>query len=315
MTAIPGLSSGAYAADLVQQHLHRIVELQTPVLEDTDPEPLHQLRVRFRRLRATLAQFAPALQLPETVTGQRLAKFGRSLGLARDLDVLRGRLEGELLPLLTPRELSNLKRVQKQLKRERRLAFEGLVETLRSKRYLQLIAALQGWLKQPLCTALGEEPVLSWLPEWKSAALTGLMLHPGWRCRGYGAAGDHEALHDLRKRIKAARYALTNLEELEGALLSSWIERFKAMQEQLGEFNDLLVLQRALEDQVEGDLDRLLPTLCSLILEKRAQTWSLWQASSTAMLDPQTQEQFRQMQLGSGPDQPSSAVATEGPPG
>lgn len=140
----------------------------------------------------------------------------------------------ELLPLLTPRELSNLKRVQKQLKRERRLAFEGLVETLRSKRYLQLIAALQGWLKQPLCTALGEEPVLSWLPEWKSAALTGLMLHPGWRCRGYGAAGDHEALHDLRKRIKAARYALTNLEELEGALLSSWIERFKAIQEQLG---------------------------------------------------------------------------------
>lgn len=315
MTAIPVLSGGAYAAELVQSHLRRIVELQTPVLEDTDPEPLHQLRVRFRRMRATLAQFAPALELPEVVTGQRLAKFGRSLGLARDLDVLRGRLEGDLLPLLPPRELANLKRVQKQLKRERRLAFEALVDTLKGKRYLQLIAALQGWLKQPRTTALGEEPVRAWLPEWKADALAGLMLHPGWRCRGYGAAGDHEALHDLRKRIKAARYALTNLEELEGDALSPWIERFKAMQEQLGDFNDLLVLQRALEDQVEGDLDRQLPTLCSLLLEQRAQTWGRWQTCSTAMRDPQTQEQFRLMQLGLGANQPSSATATANPPG
>lgn len=314
MTAIPLLSGGAYAAELVQRHLRRIVELQTPVLEDTDPENLHQLRVRFRRLRATLAQFAPALQLPDAVTAQRLAKFGRSLGLARDLDVLRDLLEEQLMPLLPPRELANLKRVQKQLKRERRLAFEALVDTLKSKRYLQLIAALQGWLKQPRYSALGEEPVRSWLPEWKAAALAGLMLHSGWRCRGYGATGDHEALHDLRKRIKAARYALTNLEELEGEALTPWIERFKVMQEQLGDFNDLLVLQRALEEQVDGDLDRQLPTLCSLILEQRAQTWSRWQASTTAMFDPATQDQFRCMQLGLGPGLPSSASATEAQP-
>lgn len=308
------LSGGAYAAELVQSHLRRIVELQTPVLEDTDPEPLHQLRVRFRRMRATLAQFAPALELPEAVRGQRLATFGRSLGLARDLDVLRGRLEAELLPQLPPRELARLKRVQKQLKRERRLAFKALVATLNGKRYLQLIAALQGWLQQPRYTTLGEEPVRAWLPEWKAAALAGLMLHPGWRCRSDGAVDDHEALHDLRKRIKAARYALTNLEELEGEALRPWIERFKALQEQLGDFNDLLVLQRALEDQVEGDLDRLLPTLWGLIQDKRAQTWDLWQTASTAMRAPQTQEPFRLMQLGLGARQPSGGVAAADPP-
>ncbi len=298
MTSPPVLGCGAYAAELMQQHLRHLVELQAPVLEDADPEPLHQLRVRFRRLRATLAQFAPALELPESVTDQRLAKFGRSLGLARDLDVLRARLEGELVPQLPPHEVATLRRVLKQLKRERRLAFEGLVDTLQGRRYLRLIAELQGWLRRPRYTALGEEPVLAWLPEWKAPALAGLMLHPGWRCRGYGAAGDASALHDLRKRIKAARYALTNLEALEGELLSPWIARFKAIQEQLGEFNDLLVLQRALEDQVDGELDGTLPTLCSLILEGRAQSWGLWQASVADLLDPRTQASLRRLQQG-----------------
>ena len=69
-------SSGTYAAECIQEHLRHVVDLQADVLADRDPEPLHQLRVRFRRLRSTLLQFAPALLLPSSAADGRIAKIG-----------------------------------------------------------------------------------------------------------------------------------------------------------------------------------------------------------------------------------------------
>ncbi|MBK8132754.1 MAG: CHAD domain-containing protein [Gammaproteobacteria bacterium] len=56
---------------------------------DTDPEYIHQLRVGLRRLRVLLRLFAPVL--PETFAAiwrRRLGDNARTLGAARDLDVL-----------------------------------------------------------------------------------------------------------------------------------------------------------------------------------------------------------------------------------
>ena len=100
-----GPSGGAYAAGLIKSHVKEIVNLQSGVLKDQEPEPLHQLRVHLRRLRTLLVQFGPALVLPDRVTDQSLAKTGRRLGLVRDLDVLEGQIQQQL-PLLPAPELS-----------------------------------------------------------------------------------------------------------------------------------------------------------------------------------------------------------------
>jgi CHAD domain-containing protein len=280
---MPGDSSaGAYATGLLGEHLKAIVSLQAAVLKDQDSEPLHQLRVRFRRLGTLLLQFGPALQLPDRVTEQNLAKTGRRLGLVRDLDVLTGHLQHQLGLSQPAEELSRMKPVLKTLVRSRKLAFAEMVEELRSRRYLRLLAKLQSWLRQPTWTALGEEDARDWLVEWKTPVLAGLLSQPGWR------AGDPDrdraCLHDLRKKIKRARYGLANLKELAGDSLGVWLERFKAQQDILGGLNDLQVLEQAIEEQLVGDLAQALPQLSLRLKQQKRLHWQQWQGQASSMV-------------------------------
>ena len=275
-------SGGSFGADLLGQQLKAIVGLQSSVLKDQDPEPLHQLRVRFRRLRTLLLQFGPALVLPQRVTDQQLAKGGRRLGLVRDLDVLLDQLDKQVLPPLPSQEQLRLKPLIKSLRRGRKLAFAELGEELRSRRYLRLLAQLQGWLRRPQFTAMGDEPVRDWLVEWKTPILAGLLSHPGWRANDPDR--DALALHDLRKRIKQARYGLTNLVTLESQPLAPWLERFKAMQDNLGELNDLQVLAQALGDQLDGELAKELPELNQQVQTQKGQLFEHWQGQAGWML-------------------------------
>jgi len=301
-------SSGAFAAACIQQHLRHVVDLQADVLADRDPEPLHQLRVRFRRLRSTLKQFAPALVLPPSADDGRIAKIARRLGMARDLDVLRLRLDQDLLPLLPEQELLALKKMFKQLRRERKLAFEELVEILQSRRYLRLLADLQGWLKQPGFTPLGDEPVLGWLPQWKLAVLADLLPHPGWRVDDPHGTSGLEAVHQLRRRLKAARYGLANLRGLEpdDTALDRWVSRFKAMQETLGDLNDLQVLQSAITRQLDSEIDAVVPTLAALLADSRTTAWDQWLQLSAALRPIAGRQQLYAFILDSPSPQPVS---------
>jgi CHAD domain-containing protein len=270
----PSLSNGGFARDLLQRQVVKLVQLQAPVAEGKGSEPLHQMRVTMRRLRTTVLQFEPALQLPPAINDQRLAKWVRRLGLARDLDVLRERLEEGFLPQLPEAEVRALRPVLKQLRRERQLAYGHVVEVLQSRSYLEGLAQLQRWLKQPDFTRLGDQPIRKWLLEWQGPCLASLFLHPGWQVSS--AEGEVEVLHELRRQIKQARYRLDNLSALEGAQTAGWIDRFKQGQELLGEFNDLQVLQRAISDQVPGRLEEVLPQLEWLLVQHQRHCWEQW---------------------------------------
>ena len=268
-------SSGAHAALLIQRQTRRLGKLQPDVLADQDPESLHQLRVSLRRLRTVLQQFAPALVLPDTISDRRIAKVARHTGLTRDLDVLQQRLQGSLMPLLPAAEQKALRPVLKRLKRERRQAFEGLEEALRSAAYLKLLARLHHWQLQPRFTPLGEQPLRSWLLEWQASASASLFLHGGW----YATDPLDPALHELRKRLKALRYTLEPLEELVGPALSRWIALLRQAQDHLGELHDLQVLTEGLFDQQRpGQPEISLPGLEAEIAQEQEQQWHHWLA-------------------------------------
>ena len=141
---------------------------------------------------------------PEEVSA-RIAKLGRRLGFTRDLDVLRQRIEMSWLPLLPEAEVAAIKPFRKQLKRERRLAFAELTDTLRSQRYLKLLSRLQVWIKAPVGTAMAAEPVRDWLPELQGQLIGDLFLLPGWMASEASEPGSAAALHELRKRLKTLR--------------------------------------------------------------------------------------------------------------
>ena len=263
------------AHGLIEQQLQRLVKGHQRVLERGDPEPLHQMRVAMRRLRTTLQQFAPVVELPKSVTEQRLSKSVRRLGLARDLDVLQGRLVDSLLPQLPEGERSALKPVLRGLQRERDLAQEHLETVIKGSGHLELVAALQRWLRKPRGTALGELPARQWLLEWQLPFLQALLLHPGWLVPAYGT--DPDTLHDLRKQIKTARYRLENLQPIAGAAPRPWIEHLRQGQELLGELNDYQVLRKAIDNQVPGRLAESLPQLDWLLQQNSRHCWRLWE--------------------------------------
>jgi CHAD domain-containing protein len=288
---------GDVAAALLEERMRRLVALQPDVLADRDPDPLHQMRVACRQLRCSLEQFEPALLLPEQVSPQRVARIGTDLGFARDLDVLRHCLADRWLPSLPDREQVLLRKLLKQLKRERKLAFLVLTETLKGRRYLKLLARLQRWLRDPRFSAMGEEPIAAWIPELQQAAIAGLFTLPGWWATNPDAPDAMDALHLLRRRIKRARYGFSNLVALDPSALKPWLVRFKDLQTELGDLQDLEVLGQTLNRLLDGEMDAAMPSLCSLIAEARQQAWLRWRASSAVLRTPDGRQQLIRLQL------------------
>ncbi len=278
-------SNGAFAVGLIGRFTHKLVSLQGPVLADNDPEPLHQMRVALRRLRTCLHQFGPALLLPRAVGDPRLAKTVRRLGMARDLDVLRERLEQDLMVELPEAERKALKPVLKQLRRERALAYEQVVSTLQSGGYLKLLSQLQSWLRHPDLTPLGELPLLGWTLEWQAPMIAGLFQHPGWFIVEQEA--DMERVHDLRKRLKTARYGLENLAAVTGSRCRQWVVELRDLQELLGELNDLHVLEKAIDDQLPSGLARSMPVLEALLRRKAQGCWEQWRQRADGLILPE----------------------------
>lgn len=285
------VSNGAYALDLLQKQVLKLVQLQAPVSAREGSEPLHQMRVAMRRLSATLVQFEPALRVPAAINNQRLAKWVRRLGMARDLDVLRERLEDGLMPQLPQPEVRTLRPVLKQLRRERHLAYDSVVEVLKSPSYLEGLAQLQRWFKQPEYTDLGQLPIADWMADWQLPCLEGLFLHPGWQVHSLGQ--DPDCLHELRRQLKQVRYRLENLAPLQGPSSAPWIGRFKRGQELLGECNDLLVLQRAINDQLQSELAVKLPQLAWLLEVNQSHCWQLWSELVRELLPAQQRRRLR----------------------
>jgi len=242
------------------------------VLADRAPEPLHQLRVSLRRLRTALSQFGPALVLPESVTDRRIAAVARRTGLCRDLDVLQLRLQQQLLPRLPADEQQALVGPMKRLARDRSQAFDTLKESLHSSRYLKLLARLHKWQQRPRYTPLGQLSLAAWLYDWQAPFTAALFLHPGWTVEDPTA----EALHDLRKRIKAARYALEHLEDWCEPALKAWIQELRQAQELLGELHDLQILSHTLAGSGNTLKSHRLPVLRSELEGQQAEHWQRW---------------------------------------
>ena len=267
---------GDLALGLIQQQVRRLGQLHHPVLADKDPEALHKLRISLRRLRTGLEVFAPALVVPEGVHATRLARVARRTGLTRDLDVFRVRLEDPWWPPLPEGEQLTLAKAMARLKRDRRQAFDSMVEALNGGRYLKLLALLSQWQAAPTYTPLGQQRLRPWLMDWASHLSHGLFLHNGWFVEDPAA----EDLHDLRKRIKGLRYSLEPFIPFLPTAIHGWIGELKQAQEVLGELHDLAVLEDSLLTQPLRRKASPMPTLHGAIHQRQQQHWQQWQAQA-----------------------------------
>ncbi len=273
MTETGVTETGAAAADLVGAYVATQVEIiaecQEPVLADA-PDAVHRTRVATRRLRSALRTFSPLWRARHRGLLDELRWFAGLLGGPRDLEVM----EEWLLELSATIETDGVEALQARLKNrvesEREEAFADVHKALGGKRFGRLVRSL---------TDLTERS--GWQPVARVRAdllLPGLAAGPTVMVddlRGSLPEGDDrlDALHELRKKAKAARYGYEAIGSGGQPLAKTW----KRVTEALGAVQDGAVaidlVGELRSDAVdEGEDPRAYDALLSAIHEAMAES-------------------------------------------
>jgi CHAD domain-containing protein len=199
-----------------------------------EPEPIHQLRVASRRLRAAAEMFSSALHASQMSLLERdLSWVAQIAGKVRECDVIAATIRARA-PKLEPRLAAMLPPLYSELEVSRRLALAQLAGALDSRRYSALIARLHkpririATARQPLGPAAGA----------MLARMTGAMVRAAAKLTG---VSDAKTVHRLRVRVKRMRYALEMLAAIGGKRSRKALARLEDLQDLLGVFNDTIV--------------------------------------------------------------------------
>lgn len=285
-----------FAHQAIRKHFKKSVRYEADVLQDKDPECLHQMRVGMRRLRTALQVFGFATKLPKEMRDRRVAKIARTLGAVRDLDVLEAELKTQQQADLPLGEQEKLETLLKKMHKQRKQDFDSLKRALKGNQYQHLKAAFEEWLDQPRYQPVAQMPILEALPDLLLPLTSEMLLHPAWLVGATfetGKATVHTihpeaigeflkqhslVLHDLRKQMKRVRYQTELFVDFYDEDYAQQVEEFKMLQEVLGHLQDSAVLQEYLANQLEVSLEETCPTLARQLDQKVVQAWEQWQA-------------------------------------
>jgi CHAD domain-containing protein len=208
-------------------------------VDDVDPEFLHDLRVAVRRTRSVLSHGKDVLH-PDGRDHFR-AEFrwlGATTSVARDLDVYAIEWPRYTAPL--GRESSEaLVPIIRHIENQQAAEHLVLAEQLRSPRYRGLISGWRAWLEAPGDSEAMAKRSMRPLGGVVAARLSRSQDQLLARGRSIGPDTAAEELHELRKDAKKLRYLLECFSDVfPAAPRKAFVQRLKALQENLGEHQD-----------------------------------------------------------------------------
>ncbi|GFE70127.1 CHAD domain-containing protein [Chroococcus sp. FPU101] len=302
------LADWAYIA--IDKHFNKILKHEAEVIQDKEPEELHQMRVGMRRLRSAIAGFSYALALPKSANQKNVGKVARILGELRDIDVLEEAFEKHYQPLLPSQEQKALNQAIKALSNERKKSFKKVKDILNDDLYFDLKDGFQKWLEQPVYQEMGYLQIQTVLPDLLLPQVSNFLLHPAWlmgsvikeRIEFNQSWTQQEVedllhqqghiLHDLRKEAKRTRYNMELFTQFYDELYQHYLDDVKAIQAVLGEIQDCFVLATFLSEVFGKNIDKEIPTLLKQLQETRYQKWLEWQALQHKFLNAETRKDF-----------------------
>jgi len=203
----------------------------------SDPENLHQHRVAARRTRAFLRASRRYVdpEWAESLNGP-LRDLGQVTGPVRDLDVLAEHMQGEL-ERLDPIDREGADVLAARLQSERVSARRDLLHALDGDSYRVLLARLR--MRPRLAADVASVPL-------------DRIAHKAYRrvvraVDNLGSTPDAGAVHQLRIKLKRARYA-AELAATEDGKGERFLQRAKVLQSLLGEHQDAVVAERRLRE-------------------------------------------------------------------
>jgi CHAD domain-containing protein len=245
---VPRLASGASAGDVVRRAIAasvvRLIQHDTMMRLDTDPEGVHQARVATRRLRSDMRTFRSLLDREwASALRDELGWLAQALGVVRDSDVMLERMRTRAVQLseVNARDTAPVLATLEAAGAEARA---GLFETLGGDRYLALLDHLAAAANAPVLLLEADLPAPAVLPR--------LVRRP-WRrlarlVNGLGDSPADDELHAVRIEAKRVRYAAEAVAPLLGRQARAFGRAAAALQEVLGELNDAVVAERWLRD-------------------------------------------------------------------
>ena len=245
----PSASAGEVIWAYLRVQAHALTSLESAVRAD-ETDSVHQMRVAVRRLRAILRTFGQVVSRTDSVhLDTELQWLGRTLGHARDAEVLTGHLRDSLRP--TPPELligPVQARIQGHYAPRRAGARVALLEALDSPRYNRLVAELETLTLEPPRGPRAAAPARDVLPA---------AVHRAFRqarrrmCRARhtpaGPARDL-ALHRARKSARRARYAAEAASPAIGKPARGFARQMKRIQTVLGGHHDAVLARQTARD-------------------------------------------------------------------
>ena len=250
----PGMSVAAAFERQAGACLWQMRANEEPVLDGTDPEGVHQMRVAIRRLRALIAAFSAVVDADVAAyLKTELRWLQRQLGPARDLDVFLEETYAPLRDRLPATE--SLVRFAETAEALRAEAYESARAALRDPRYTALMLRLELWLDTgawqstvgPDETDPAAQPVTPFAQ--------GILDRRSKKFKKLGKKYDQlreSDLHELRIRGKKLRYAgefFTGLFKKKDT--KAYLDQLEEIQDRLGAINDAATGQKLL-DRIEA---------------------------------------------------------------
>jgi CHAD domain-containing protein len=228
--------------DELSTHVQALRAHEAGARAGRNPEPLHEMRVAVRRLRAILRASRALFDAGwvERLRGE-LDWLGGRRGLGRDLDVLHAYLRPRLTAL-EGAERRTGRRVLRRLSADRARARADLNEALDSPRYPRVLEQLEMFLARPPAAASDVSLPDVAAGEWKRLRKAVRKLP------GRPSADD---LHAVRIKVKRARYAAELARAAAGEPGKRFINQAKKMQDILGDLQDAVVIEQYLHDAID----------------------------------------------------------------
>lgn len=224
------------------------------VIDSTDIEYIHRMRVASRRLRAAQAVFDPLLFRKRSEPWETaIKKVTRSLGAARDLDIQIETIRRFRLMVEDPRSQPGANRLFLRLLQTRVSAQKKVIRVVKDfsndkvvKQFearLQKLAPVEGYSPSP-------DPQILKLSAESALQKLDILL-------GFQPFVDHPEsileLHDMRIAAKRLRYTLELFAPLYKDGFKSWLKSLKEVQDLLGYMHDCDVWLEFIPEFVEDE--------------------------------------------------------------
>ncbi len=300
---------GGYAYQIIRQQSKRIFKLRSPVIADTDPENLHQMRVGTRRLRSALDLFSDVVVIGSGSQGvakasKSVKRLTKTLGKVRDLDVMQQWFEQILTPkesaadaiILNEEEKKTIQKLLLKIEKSRKKQFAKLDETLEGSSYQKLVRQFKRWVKRPKFSSTAEQNAQDAAVQSIIQPITELIQHPGWLLAtrqqndqtipvkditldliNQQLAEDGEQLHELRKQIKQIRYQTEFFRGLYDITYAAQVREFRTLQQLLGQLQDQIVVSEFLTNELGEKWASKLPSIYQSFQDSRVALWQQWQ--------------------------------------